>query len=59
MYVRTGNTLFSPADYEGFFPKKYTGVLYSFGLLGEDEVSRLGVREIGLCLPRANSGAIE
>jgi outer membrane protein assembly factor BamB len=42
VYVGTGNTLFSPMDYEAFFPKKYTGVLYSFGLPGEDEVSRLG-----------------
>jgi polyvinyl alcohol dehydrogenase (cytochrome) len=42
VYAGTGNTLFSPADYEAFFPKKYTGVLYSFGLPGEDEVSRLG-----------------
>ena len=30
-----------PSDFEAFFPKKYTGVLYSFGLPGEDEVSRL------------------
>jgi outer membrane protein assembly factor BamB len=42
VYVGTGNTLFSPADYEAFFPKKYTGVLYSFGLPGSDEVDRLG-----------------
>jgi polyvinyl alcohol dehydrogenase (cytochrome) len=42
VYVGTGNTLFSPGDYESFFPKKYTGVLYSFGLPGEDEVDRLG-----------------
>jgi outer membrane protein assembly factor BamB/dienelactone hydrolase len=42
VYVGTGNTLFSPSDHEAFFPKKYTGVLYSFGLPGEDEVSRLG-----------------
>jgi polyvinyl alcohol dehydrogenase (cytochrome) len=42
VYLGTGNTLFNPADYEAFFPKKYTGVLYSFGLPGEDEVSRLG-----------------
>jgi polyvinyl alcohol dehydrogenase (cytochrome) len=42
VYIGTGNTQFSPADYETFFPKKYTGVLYSFGLPGEDEVSRLG-----------------
>jgi polyvinyl alcohol dehydrogenase (cytochrome) len=42
VYVGTGNTLFNPQDYEAFFPKKYSGVLYSFGLPGEDEVSRLG-----------------
>ena len=42
VYVGTGNILFRPMDYEAFFPKKYTGVLYSFGLPGEDEVSRLG-----------------
>jgi hypothetical protein len=29
-------------DYEVFFPKKYNGVLYSFGLPGWDEVSQLG-----------------
>jgi polyvinyl alcohol dehydrogenase (cytochrome) len=40
VYVGTGNTLFSP--YDDFFPKKYTGVLYSFGLPGDDEVARLG-----------------
>ncbi len=33
---------FTPADYEAFFPKTYTGVLHSFGLPGEDEVSRMG-----------------
>jgi outer membrane protein assembly factor BamB len=42
VYVGTGNTLFSPSDHEAFFPKKYDGVLYSFGLPGPDEVSRLG-----------------
>jgi polyvinyl alcohol dehydrogenase (cytochrome) len=42
VYVGTGNTLFSPSDGEAFFPKRFTGVLYSFGLPGEDEVSRLG-----------------
>jgi len=42
VYVGTGNTLFSPGDYETFFPKSYSGVLYSFGLPGEDEVSRMG-----------------
>jgi polyvinyl alcohol dehydrogenase (cytochrome) len=42
VYVGTGNTLFSPLDHEAFFPKKYNGVLYSFGLPGSDEVSQLG-----------------
>lgn len=42
VYVGTGNTLFTPSDAEAFFPKKYTGVLHSFGLPGEDEVTRLG-----------------
>jgi outer membrane protein assembly factor BamB len=45
VYVGTGNTLFNPFDFEGYFPKKYTGELYSLGLPGEDEVSRLVVRE--------------
>jgi outer membrane protein assembly factor BamB len=42
VYAGTGNTLFNPADYESFFPKKYTGELYSFGLPGDDAVTRLG-----------------
>lgn len=42
VYVGSGNTLFSPADYEAFFPKKNTGVLHSYGLPGDDEVARLG-----------------
>jgi polyvinyl alcohol dehydrogenase (cytochrome) len=42
VYAGSGNTLFSPFDSDSFFPKKYTGVLYSFGLPGEDEVSRMG-----------------
>jgi outer membrane protein assembly factor BamB len=41
VYVGTGNTLFNPY-FEGYFPKKYTGVLYSYGLPGNDEVGRLG-----------------
>ncbi|HWB09875.1 MAG TPA: PQQ-binding-like beta-propeller repeat protein [Pirellulales bacterium] len=45
VYVGTGNTQFTPSDYEAFFPKKYTGVMYSFGLPGEDEVSRLDAKE--------------
>jgi len=42
VYVGTGNTLFTAADYEAFFPKKCTGTLYSFGLPEDDEVSRMG-----------------
>jgi len=42
IYVGTGNTQLTPSEKEAFFPKTYTGVLYSFGLPGEDEVSRLG-----------------
>jgi polyvinyl alcohol dehydrogenase (cytochrome) len=42
VYVGTGNTLLTPLDFEAYFPKKYTGAVYSFGLPGEDEVSRLG-----------------
>jgi polyvinyl alcohol dehydrogenase (cytochrome) len=42
VYIGTGNTLFSPGEHEDFFPKKATGVLYSFGAPGEDEVSRMG-----------------
>jgi outer membrane protein assembly factor BamB/dienelactone hydrolase len=42
VYVGTGNTLFTPADYEAFFPKKSTGILHCYGLPGDDEVARLG-----------------
>jgi outer membrane protein assembly factor BamB len=42
VYVGTGNRLFTLLPFEAYFPKKFTGVLYSFGLPGEDEVSRLG-----------------
>ena len=41
VYVGTGNTLFNDAGYEAYFPKSRTGVLYSFGLPGKDEVERL------------------
>jgi polyvinyl alcohol dehydrogenase (cytochrome) len=40
VYVGTGNTLFNPPDWEAYFPKRYTGTLYCFGLPGKDEVSR-------------------
>jgi polyvinyl alcohol dehydrogenase (cytochrome) len=42
VYTGSGNTLFNPQDFEAFFPKQYSGVLYSFGLPGADEVGRLG-----------------
>ena len=42
VYVGGGNTLWTPADYECFFPKQYTGSVRCFGLLGEDEVDRIG-----------------
>jgi glucose dehydrogenase len=42
VYVGTGNTQLTPTEDEVYFPKKFTGVLYSFGLPGEDEVARLG-----------------
>ncbi|MFO0897072.1 MAG: PQQ-binding-like beta-propeller repeat protein [Pirellulales bacterium] len=35
VYIGTGNTLFSPADYEAFFPKAESGSLHCFGLPGE------------------------
>ena len=42
VYVGGGNTLWTPADYECFFPKQYTGGVRCFGLPGEDEVDRIG-----------------
>ncbi len=42
VYVGAGNMLITPGANEEFFPKKFTGALYSFGLSGDDEVSRLG-----------------
>jgi polyvinyl alcohol dehydrogenase (cytochrome) len=42
VYVGTGNTLFSQDSNEVFFPKKYSGELYSFGVPGDDEISQLG-----------------
>ncbi|HEV3003685.1 MAG TPA: PQQ-binding-like beta-propeller repeat protein, partial [Pirellulales bacterium] len=40
VYVGTGNTLFNPFDFEAFFPKEYTGVLYCFGLPGDEVPSQ-------------------
>jgi glucose dehydrogenase len=43
VYVGSGNILFAPFDpKEAYFPKAITGTLYSFGLPGEDEVTRMG-----------------
>jgi glucose dehydrogenase len=43
VYVGSGNIFFSPGDpREAFFPKSIVGTLYSFGLPGADEVSRMG-----------------
>jgi outer membrane protein assembly factor BamB len=36
VYVGSGNTLLSTADYEAYFPKRLTGTVYSFGLPGND-----------------------
>jgi outer membrane protein assembly factor BamB len=41
VYVGTGNIQLTPSEEEVFFPKKFTGALYCFGLPGQDEVSRL------------------
>jgi outer membrane protein assembly factor BamB len=45
VYIGTGNTQLTPSDEELFFPKKYTGVLISFGLPENDDVSRVGAGE--------------
>ena len=43
VYVGTGNLLFAPGEpKEAYFPKSATGAVYSFGLPGVDEVSRMG-----------------
>jgi outer membrane protein assembly factor BamB len=41
VYVGGGNTLFTPSEFECFFPKKYTGSVRCFGLPGEDEIDKL------------------
>jgi polyvinyl alcohol dehydrogenase (cytochrome) len=43
VYVGTGNLLFSPGSpREAYFPKSFNGNVISFGLPGDDEVTRLG-----------------
>jgi len=42
VYVGTGNLLFSPNNpQEAYFPKSATGTVRSFGLPGDDEISRM------------------
>jgi glucose dehydrogenase len=42
VYVGTGNMLFAPGNpQEAYFPKSPTGTVRSFGLPGDDEVSRM------------------
>jgi polyvinyl alcohol dehydrogenase (cytochrome) len=42
VYVGSGNLLFSPGNpQEAYFPKSATGIVRSFGLPGDDEVSRM------------------
>lgn len=41
VYVGTGNELLAPGNpQEAYFPKSVTGAVYSFGLPGEDEISK-------------------
>jgi polyvinyl alcohol dehydrogenase (cytochrome) len=45
VFVGSGNTLWSASPSEDFFPKRFTGTLYSFGLPGTDEIDRIGDKE--------------
>ena len=42
VYIGTGNTQFAERPSEAYFPKSTVGTLYSFGLPGADEISKLG-----------------
>src|SRR5262249_12882265 len=42
VYVGGGNTLFTPSEFESFFPKKYTGSVQCFGLPDLDEPDKPG-----------------
>ncbi|MEO2045364.1 MAG: ThuA domain-containing protein [Pirellulales bacterium] len=42
VYVGTGNTHFEDGPAEAYFPKRDTGVLYCFGLPGDDAIDRVG-----------------
>jgi outer membrane protein assembly factor BamB len=41
VYVGGGNTLWTPSEYECFFPKQYTGSVRCFGLPRRDEIDEL------------------
>lgn len=41
VYVGGGNTLWTPSEFECFFPKQYTGSVRCFGLPGKDEIDEL------------------
>ena len=43
VYIGTGNTQFVESKSEAYFPKSTTGILYSFGLPGDDEITKMGV----------------
>jgi len=36
VYIGTGNTLFTPLDFEAYFPKAESGTLHCFGLPGDE-----------------------
>ena len=42
VYSGSGNSLWINEWYEDYFPKRYSGTLFSFGLPGEDEIARMG-----------------
>ena len=42
VYIGTGNAKFIDDDIEAYFPKSSTGILYSFGVDGRDEIDELG-----------------
>jgi outer membrane protein assembly factor BamB len=45
VYVGGGNTLFTPGEFECFFPKKYTGSVRCFGLPDRDGADKPGKGE--------------
>jgi hypothetical protein len=51
VYIGGGNTLFSPNEYECFFPKKYTGCMRCFGLPDEDDKAEKRAKKSDIKLP--------